>query len=115
MVNAGWVFGRAHSLEELDLSNWDTSRMTHMEGMFSETTSLRELRLGVQFRFRISSWGNARLPAIPPNTEVTGYWQNVGSGTVDNPTGVFVLTSAQLMLQFNGATMADIFVWQPVR
>ena len=55
----------------------------------------------------------ANLPGAPNNATYTGYWRNVGTGTVTNPTGAFVLTSGQLMAQFDGATMADTFVWQP--
>ena len=82
-----------------------------MSSMFAGMTSLRELTLGRQFEF-----GNvAGLPAVRLTPVFTGRWQNVGSGTIENPQGSFVFTSAQLMSGFNGETMADTWVWQPVR
>ncbi len=42
----------------------------------------------------------------------TGYWQNIGSGTVDNPKGTTILTSADLLRTYAGGTMADTYVWQ---
>ena len=104
-----WLFQNASSLTSLDLSNWDTSN-AEMDWMFTNTNSLSQLTLGQQFTFR----GNPQLPAVTNNTSFTGYWQNIGNGTRENPTGEFIFTSAELMANFNGQTMADTFVWQPV-
>ena len=41
-------------------------------------------------------------------------WQNIGAGTVKNQAGAHVFTSAELMAQFDGETMADTFVRQSV-
>ena len=119
---SGWDTGRvtsmfqmflgARSLTSLDLSNWDMRRVTHssnMRGMFTDTTTLRNLTLGENTRFI----GLPSLPSVRATADFTGYWQNVGGGTVENPLGEYVLTSAQLMAQFDGATMADTWVWQP--
>ena len=112
VTDMSWMFYSAHRLTSLDLSSFDTSNVTDMSGMFWVwgSTSLRKLTLGEEFKFV----GNAGLRAIIPTAEFTGYWQNVGSGTVYNPAGAHILTSEQLMTQFNGQTMADTFVWQPV-
>ena len=128
-VIAMWgMFASTSSLEKLDLSTWNTSNVAEwgMDRMFLRATSLKNLRLGADFDFAsqqtIDSWtGESRflyagLPEVKITTEFTGYWQNVGDGTVDNPTGEFVFTSAQLMEQFDGTTMGDdTWVWQPVR
>jgi len=110
VTNMDRMFRETPNLRSLDLSGWDTSNVTDMWWMFY-MNPLRELTLGDQFRFR----SGVTLPAIEQTNQFTGYWQNVGSGTVDNPQGEFVFTSAQLTSQFNGATMADTWVWQPVR
>jgi len=104
------MFFRMSNLTSLDVSNFDLSQNPVTDAMFADTTSLRVLGLGEQFRFT----ENERLPAIPQTADYTGYWQNVGEGTEADPTGIHVFTSSQLMSQFNGTTMADTFVWQPV-
>ena len=109
VTNMGSIFGGANSLIELDLSNWDTANVTNMNWMFSNVAALRILTLDEGFEFR----NLASLPAVRTTTDFTGYWQNVGNGTVEQPNGEHVLTSAQLMAQFDGATMADTWVWQP--
>ena len=111
VTQIGWMFNDAE-LTSLDLSgrNWNTSR-ADMSSMFMGATNLRSLSLGENFVFR----GTPRLPEISQTAELTGFWQNVGSGTASHPTGTRVFTSTQLMSQFNGRTMADTFVWQPTR
>lgn len=103
------MFRTSTGLMRLDLSSFDTSRANNMSRMFTSTPELRELTLGPQFNFM-----DATLLAVRQTEDFTGLWQNVGAGTVTNPTGEFVFTSAQLVAQFDGVTMADTFVWQPV-
>jgi uncharacterized repeat protein (TIGR02543 family) len=103
------LFRRTSGLTSLDVSGWDMSHVTHVSNMLMNTTSLRQLVLGSDFRLN----GTA-LPAIRSTTDYTGFWQNVGNGTVENPTGEFVLSSAQLMAQYDGEMIADTWVWQPV-
>ena len=104
------MFWRADSLLSLDLSSWNTSNVTNMWAMFDET-QLRMLILGEYFQFEEEGF-SSRLPEITQTTEYTGYWQNVGTGTIELPNGEHVLTSAELITQFDGAIMADTFVWQ---
>jgi len=107
------MFEGASSLTSLDLSSFDTSQVRTMSSMFAEATSLSELALGENFGFvGDSSWSSANLPTVPQTAEFTGYWQNVGDGTIEQPRGGHVLTSEELMLQYDGAAMADTFVWQ---
>ena len=110
------MFRGATSLTSLDVSNWDMRSLRNMGFMFSETENLRSLTLGENFKFlpdvtpRTSV--HTSIPEITRTAEYTGYWQNVGAGTVEAPSGEHVLTSAELMEQFDSATMADTFVWQ---
>jgi len=124
VANMHDMFSNA-GLESLDLSNWDIRNVTNMGNMFSRADSLRQIALGEQFIFRLSRaqgiwvpdesppYDDARLTSPPQNDDYTGYWQNVGSGTINNPAGEFVFTSAELMANFDGSTMADTWVWQP--
>jgi len=105
-----FMFSGAGRLMNLNLSSWDTSNVTTMEGIFQNAHLLRELTLGENFHF---VGDDAGLPAVPQNDTYTGYWQNVGSGTVRNPLGEHVFTSEELIENYDGATMADTWVWQP--
>jgi len=109
VTNMGGVFV-ASGLTSLDISGWDTGSVTTMTSIFA-TPTLRELTLGPNFTFVGGT--AAALPAVPDDTVFTGYWQNVGTGTVSDPQGSHVLTAEQLMETFDGATMADTWVWQP--
>jgi len=100
-----FTFGGVHSL---DLSGWDTRSRTTMSSTFQDASNLSKIVLGEHFGFET----NARLVTVPNNAEFTGFWQNVGSGTSDNPQGVHILTSAQLMATYDGSAMADTWVWQ---
>ena len=107
------MFRGASNLRVLDLSNFDTSNVTSMFSMFVHTPSLRQLILGERFSFIGDVELNAELALPPQNADYTGRWQNIGSGTVYNPQGEFVFTAAELMENYDGATMADTWVWQP--
>jgi len=89
---------RGTQLEQLDISSFDTSNVTTMNHMFTALHTLRELTLGESFSFI----GTPNLVPIRQTESYTGLWQGAG--------GAF--TSAQLMSQFDGATMAGTFVWQ---
>ena len=104
------MFGVTSNLVSLDLSNFDTSNVTAMNNMFSQATSLRELTLGENFSFI----GTPALPGVRANAQYTGRWVNVANGTIEQPRGTHVLTSAQLMETYDGSTMADTWVWQRV-
>jgi len=107
VTNMASMFSRMESLISLDLSSFDTGSVTNMTNMFYATILLNELSLGTYFEFR----GHANLPSIFDDG-FTGYWQNIGDGTIVNPQGEFVFTSTELMEEFDGSIMADTFVWQ---
>jgi len=107
VTNMNMMFAGASSIRELDLSNWNTSQVTEMEWMFWGTYSLNTITFGENFNFVNSP--SPALPTIYSTDELSGYWQNVGNGTIENPLGAHVLTSEQLM---NRIPEPDIYVWQ---
>jgi surface protein len=111
------MFSGASSLKRLDISNWDTSKVFDMTDIFTGTTLLSSLTLGENFQF-MDSDGNgdkydSDLPDIAgPLETYSGKWINVGDGTIDDPNGTYILTSSELMNTYDGATMADTYIWQ---
>ncbi|MFK4893475.1 BspA family leucine-rich repeat surface protein [Lactococcus petauri] len=108
VTSMGSMFMGAISLTKLDLSTFDTSKVTTMGEMFVNTRNLSQLTLGQNFEFK----GNAGLPSVPISDEYNGKWINVASGTVDNPRGTNIWTSAELMTNYSGMRDADTYVWQ---
>ncbi|MDV2620756.1 BspA family leucine-rich repeat surface protein [Pediococcus acidilactici] len=132
--NMGGMFDGTTKLNKLDLSNFDTTKVTTMEymfantavsqldispftigdgvntaNMFQDTANLKQLTLGKKTQLK----AGMNIPDVPTTDGYTGHWQNVGNGTIDDPTGNHVWTSAELMSQFDAATMGDdTFVWQ---
>ncbi|WP_429968635.1 mucin-binding protein [Enterococcus sp. DIV0765a] len=117
-----------YSGSTLDLSNFDSSGVINslgagMNEFFGQVRYLRELTLGPKFSF--VGWNNWSSNPYPVNlvdpsgmygfhsSYYTGYWQNVGAGTIDAPYGEHILKSEELVLTYDGATMADTYVWQP--
>ncbi|MEB5920278.1 MucBP domain-containing protein [Enterococcus innesii] len=112
----------------LDLSNFDSSGVISslgagMNQFLANVWYLKELKLGPNFSF--VGWNNWSSNPYPVNlvdpsgmygfhsSYYTGYWQNVGTGTVEAPYGENILKSQELVLTYDGATMADTYVWQP--
>ncbi|MGM0200451.1 mucin-binding protein [Enterococcus sp. AZ149] len=117
-----------YSGSTLDLSNFDSTGVINslgagMNEFFGQVRYLRELTLGPKFSF--VGWNNWPGNSYPVNlvdpsgmygwnsSYYTGYWQNVGTGTIDAPYGDNVLKSEELVLIYDGTTMADTYVWQP--
>lgn len=122
------------SVDKLDLRNFDTSKVGTMEYMFLNsavsqlyissftigdevntstmlqgTNHLKQLALGKKSQLK----DDMNIPDVPTTDGYTGHWQNVGNGTVDEPAGNHVWTSAELMSNFDAPTMGDdTFVWQ---
>ena len=122
------------SVDKLDLRNFDTSKVGTMEYMFLNsavsqldissftigdevntstmlqgTNHLKQLALGKNSQLK----DDMNIPDVPTTDGYTGHWQNVGNGTIDDPAGSHVWTSAELMSQFDAPTMGDdTFVWQ---
>ncbi|MGH1818616.1 mucin-binding protein, partial [Enterococcus casseliflavus] len=112
----------------LDLSNFDSSRVISslgagMNEFLGNALYLKELKLGSNFSF--VGWNNSPINPYPVNLSepsdmygfhssyYTGYWQSVGTGTVDAPYGDYVYSSKDLVMSYDGASMADTYVWQP--
>ncbi len=110
VIGFSLMFAGMTNLVSLDLSSFDTSKeFGYLSAMFDGATMLKQLKLGTNVK---KLYPVAALPAIPVSNMYTGYWQNVGSGTVDNPKGTTILTSADLLRTYAGGTMADTYVWQ---
>ncbi|MCL2392467.1 MAG: BspA family leucine-rich repeat surface protein [Oscillospiraceae bacterium] len=106
------MFANASSLTSLDLSGWDTSNVTNihsgMRYMFAGTSSLRELTLGVDFRF-VGNNQTIQLPAVYPATPYR--WRNVGGGTPADPQGWHMLTTPELIAHHNANPRNETWVW----
>ena len=114
------MFAKCSSLKELDLSNFDASNVVEMSYMFFEDKSLTSLdispfhvanREGVDpslsttnmlkgldslTKFTFSENDNFSLTGF--NTK--GMWQEVGTGTVENPAGTEKLSASQLVAKY---------------
>ncbi|MBC1384367.1 BspA family leucine-rich repeat surface protein, partial [Listeria innocua] len=110
VTNMSFMFDGS-AVTSLDLSNFDTSKVADMQAMFRGTSKLQNLTLGSQFQF-VGTDANLSNPT--PTDKYTGEWQNVDSGTVDKPKGSFIGTATELMSTYDGSTMADMYVWQPM-
>jgi len=102
------MFRDANSLISLDLSSWslNSATVSGMANMFTGASSLEVLVLGDDWVMLSPSSG---LPEVLTNSVFTGVWQNVGSGTIHNPQGVFSYTSPALMVGSTGAS--NTWVW----
>ncbi|SFE56549.1 surface protein, partial [Enterococcus casseliflavus] len=98
-------------LAHLDLSSFDTKNVTNMSGMFRNTSQVSKLSLGTQFHFVAPL--TIGLPEVPHNDNFLGVWQSMGEGTPENPLGQFEFSSRDLMANYDGETMADLYVWKP--
>ena len=98
-----YMFNGCSSLTSLNVSSWNTGSVTDMSNMFSP--SLSSLTLGENFSF--VSGTNCALPDVPNDSVHTGKWSNQTVGLTK--------TSQELMADYNGATMAGTWVWQPRR
>lgn len=110
LENSTSMFQGMTKLTTLDFSAW-TGKPTEMTNMFAGLTSLKTLVLNDQFSFNKNT--TAGLPAVPKNTMYMGTWQQKGKGTMEHPTGKGIKTSPDLMAMYDGATMADTYVWRP--
>jgi len=73
--------------------------------------SLSRLTLGADFSF-VGAGNAVALPAVPSNAAYAGVWQNVGSGTMEDPQGIRHGNSLWLVTNYDGSTMAGTWVWQ---
>lgn len=119
IVYMGYMFDQNASLTKLDLSGFKLAAGDEgvaLDQALAGTTALKELTLSKDMILGdadATTTDNANLPAVAKTDAYTGLWQAVGSGTVANPKGA-TFTSKQLSTGYDGATMADTYVWQPV-
>jgi len=130
VTNMREMFGYARNLTSLDISSWDTSSVTNASGMFFGASSLTSLDLSswntsITDMSYIFSFSNLKMLTLgkefsaftepmfnQQNIQNTGFWQNIGSGTIENPLGTYIFTFAELMEKYDGETMADTYVWR---
>lgn len=114
--NVHRMFANMANLERLDISNFDSQHLQSVEYMFLGSNSLKILSLGHRFEFITPPppLSGASLVQVPTNSLYSGKWQDVGTGSISKPEGSNVLTSEELMEQYNGETISGTYVWQPV-
>lgn len=95
-----YMFTNCSALDMLDLSSFNTIKLTNMENAFSNT-KLKSIVLGRNFSFLPT----AGLPSIPVTDEYTGKWFK--SDTATN-----AWTSDELMSKYTGETDAGTYEWQ---
>ena len=82
-----------------------------MTNMFANANSLRELTLGPGWQLGA---GNPNLRNAPNNTEFTGYWVNVGTGTPANPEASHRFATGAALLSSNvHSSGPHTWVWEP--
>lgn len=86
-------------IESLDLAKWDTQNVTLMTGMLSNMELLSELKLGVYTKLKPDSG----LQNAPLNIYYTGKWSNISYEWFGN-------ASELLARSQNG--VADTYIWQ---
>lgn len=123
------MFNSMDKLQSLDLSHFDTSNVTDMSFMISADESLTALNLS-SFSTKAETNQVKLLVALPKlrvlvlgkgmvnltdtnlsDPKTRGHWQNVGTGTIADPTGQYNYDSAGLVANFDGPTMGDTYVW----
>ena len=104
------MFSNANKLESLDFSDWDTCRVSDMTNMLEKCSSLKKLIIGKYFNFKT----NICLPNLIQNNIYTGLWRNIGPGIETFPLGTHIFTSQQLINNYKGVSMSDIYVWDRI-
>ncbi|WP_276414676.1 MucBP domain-containing protein, partial [Lactococcus garvieae] len=110
VTNMNSMFYIMSSLTSLDLSSFDTSNVTDMSGMFYGAP-LHSLTLGSKTRL-IPLFLGLNNPIADSN--YTGKWQTLGTGTKDLPNGNWVGDSSELINRSTTNT-PDTYVWQPIK
>lgn len=117
----------------LDVSKFDTSNVTDMSAMFQGAVKLKNLNLGsftiasgttdtdmfsddpiqqlsLGANSRLSSKANLNSPVS--NSQYSGKWQTLGTGSTDQPNGSWEGTTDQLISR-SALGAVDIYAWQP--
>ncbi|WP_285015622.1 MucBP domain-containing protein [Lactococcus garvieae] len=97
----------------LDLSSFDTKNVSNMTMMFGGGAIINELKLGKNFKFLSSNPMEPGLDLGWTNFQFpyTGKWRNVGSGTVELPLGNNVWDTDSLVQNYQPLRDADTYVW----
>ncbi|MGX7419779.1 bacterial Ig-like domain-containing protein [Carnobacterium gallinarum] len=109
-TNTATMFAITEALYKLDVSSFDTTNVTTQKGMFS-SAAVHELTLGTNFHFLGTESELWEANSGRSNSDYTGLWINLGSGTLLDPKGS-ALTAESLMQTYDGTTMADTYIWE---
>ncbi|MDO1605290.1 BspA family leucine-rich repeat surface protein [Lactobacillus sp. YT155] len=127
----GSLFNGVSKVKTIDVSKFNTAKVTSMGSMFANMTALQKLDLSnfspapspasATSRFFSNNIGlkeikfDKFMPSVVPfaNGLPSGKWQNVGSGTTIVPKGKNIWNATELVKNYNPATDADTYVWQP--
>ncbi|MDI5785067.1 BspA family leucine-rich repeat surface protein [Lactiplantibacillus plantarum] len=102
VTNCFWTFGGCSSLTTLNLRSWNLQSATASYGnFFNGSKKLQHLTLGPNFTFHNDK--TMYLPEPSKQLPYNGTWQRNN----DDPT----YTSAKLMTNYDGATMAGTYNW----
>lgn len=104
VTNMLQMFNNCDELETLDLSTWDTSAVTNMTNMLT-APKLKNISFDPSWHLAPS---NVLLDA-PNNATYLGQWQQVGTGTPNNPKGP-QYTHASLESTYSGPTIHGTYI-----
>jgi bacterial surface protein 26-residue repeat len=107
VINISSMFEGVSKITKLDLSSFNTSYVGNMASMFFEMDNLRELTLGNSFNFKLNALGEPQLPEVSDSFPYTGKWQHIEDESI-------VLSSSELMEEYDGMEMAGTYVWQRI-
>ena len=81
VTNMAGMFEDCASLASLDLTGWNTSKAESMASMFDGCSSLSSVKLGERFTFKARSGAShdAVLPDAPAGKGYTGKWANASA------------------------------------
>jgi LPXTG-motif cell wall-anchored protein len=111
------MFSMCSNLESLDISSFDTTNVKYWKsnrsGFLAACYQLKVLKLGEKFNIGELDNTSIGLPEHEASELYDSTWQNIGSGTLDNPQGENIWSSSELIEQYNGMTDSDTYVWTP--
>ena len=105
------MFINVTALTELDLSNWDTQKLTNANGMFSSTRSLEKIYLGSNSIFNHLESNVLSFPNVNQNDLYTGVWMHYLDQNGEKPVEYVTETSSSLLRTYDGSR-PGLYKWQ---
>ncbi|MGF1919199.1 MucBP domain-containing protein [Enterococcus faecalis] len=135
VTNMSGMFKNCNELRSVNVSSFNTANVRWMVEMFRNCYNLERLDIsGFYVNQNINNYDKMlylccpkqlvlgrnvymnsimNLSEIESNKNYTGKWQNVGTGSIEQPNGKNIWTSKELMDNYSGEKDADTYVWQP--